>query len=71
VQRCRAQAPLQHFREKRGSKTGALVVGVDEQLVDVGIARCKVGDNHVLGANDLPPVPLLELPGVPTPNFGR
>jgi hypothetical protein len=62
VQGRRAQAPLQHRCKKRASKASALVVGIDEQLVDVGTARCKVGDNRVLGANNnLPPVPLLEL----------
>ena len=38
VQRRRAQAPLQHRRQKRASKAGALVVGIDEQLVDAGAA---------------------------------
>ena len=69
VQRRRAQAPLQHRREKRASKAGALVVGIDEQLVDVGAARCEVGYDRVLGADNLPPVPLLELPGIPMPHL--
>jgi hypothetical protein len=42
VQGRRAQAPLQHRREKRASKAGALVVGIDEQLVDVGAARGEI-----------------------------
>jgi hypothetical protein len=65
----RAQAPLQHRRKKRASKAGALVIGIDEQLVDVGAARCEIGDNQVPGADNLPPVPLLELPGIPMPHL--
>jgi hypothetical protein len=54
VQGRRAQAPLQHRREKRASKAGALVVGIDEQLVDVGAARGEIGDDQVLGSDNLP-----------------
>jgi hypothetical protein len=45
------------------------VIGIDEQLVDVGAGRYEIRDDHVLGANNLPPVTLLKLPGIPMPHL--
>ena len=36
------------------------MIGIDEQLVDVGAGRYEIRDDHVLGANNLPPVTLLQ-----------
>jgi hypothetical protein len=63
-----AQTPLQHGAKKRSADTRPLVVRVDEQLIDMRADRRQIRDDGIAGADDVPPVPRLELAGVPAPN---
>ena len=59
-----------HRRQQRAADAAGLVVGVDEQLVDMGADRDEVARDLALDAGDPAPVRFRELAGVAVAHLG-
>jgi hypothetical protein len=61
--------PLEHGLEQEAAKPGALMVGIDEQLIDMRPGRRQEGDDRAVDLDHPHPVPLGHLAGVPAPHL--